>query len=199
MAGQPYTMWSWLSTTAAGTAIVGGLIALLGAVLGALWTEVLRRWSRIEPYALRIFDKRLEVHAELLRMVDSLSTVGADLLENTDYTKEERHDIVSAAVLEVAEFCDRNQLYLEDALAVHCVALLMGVEDVEDARSAAARDTRERLMRDVRSAKMMIRDSSGVSALQRHFRSLTRPKLTSPVIEYYRAQKRRLRRQGREG
>lgn len=161
------------------------LVGLLGVVVGVLLNEYLRRGRRIEGYSLPVFERRLAAYAALMRLVDSLSSVAGDVLETNTYTAEERHAIVSAAVLEVADFCDRNQLFLDEELTVHCTTLLMGLEDVSDSKSQAGREFADHLFEQLRNAKRMIRESSGVSQVDRLFRRVAKPKLRSPVIDYY--------------
>jgi hypothetical protein len=129
-----------------------------------------------------------------MQIVDSFSAVAEDVISNEEYTDDDRHNVISAAVLEAAEFCDQNQLYLEEALTVHCVALLMGVEDIHPAGDTSRQQLTDDFWRQLRNAKRMIKEASGASELEKLFRSVSRAKLTSPVIDYLAKMRRQKRR-----
>jgi hypothetical protein len=112
-------------------------IGLAGVLLGIFINEILRRRNRIESYAGRVFDKRLEIYEGLYQRVAGLEPLATDLIQNPNYSHEERHQIVSVAVHDVAGWCDDNDMYINEELSVHCVPLLMGIEDIYDMKDDA--------------------------------------------------------------
>jgi len=102
------------------------LIGLAGVLLGILINEILRRQNRIESYAGRVFEKRLEIYEGLYHRVAALGPLASDLINNSTYSYEERHQIVSVGVHDVASWCDDNDMYINEELAVHCVPLFNG-------------------------------------------------------------------------
>jgi hypothetical protein len=81
------------------------LIGLVGVLLGIFINEMLRRRNRIESYAGHVFDKRLEIYEGLYQRVAALGPLATDLIENSSYCRDQRHQIVSAAVHDVAGWC----------------------------------------------------------------------------------------------
>ncbi len=100
------------------------LIGLVGVLLGIGLGEYFRRKSRLENYSTTVFGKRLGLYEQLFEKVSHYCAVATEVLENSRLTKEERHQLVSDAILEVAQFCDAHELYFEEEITVHCVSLL---------------------------------------------------------------------------
>ena len=169
---------------AAWVGIVGGLT---GVLLGSGLSEILRRSSRIESYAARVFDKRMRVYEELFAKLVDAKAVAEEVMEQGKHSANERHAMVSSVVLDLAHFCDTHELYLNEELAIHCTASLMGAEDVADITSLEKqKEAAQRVRSGLQAARQMIRAESGIAKIDKFFGSLTRAKLSSPVIEYYR-------------
>src|SRR6266540_3531009 len=90
------------------------IIGLAGVLFGLFANELLRRRIRIESYSPIVFEKRLAVYEELYRRLRSAQQVVSEVIENTAATKEERHAMVSGAVLDIAGYCDEHELYLSE-------------------------------------------------------------------------------------
>ena len=169
------------------------LIGLVGVLLGIVLNEQLRRRNRIENYSTSVFEKRLELYEKLFQLVSSYSAVGTEVIENKTLSKDERHDLVSVAILEVAEFCDANELYIGEELTLHCVSILMGVEEIQDIESEIERkEAIEHFQENLGLAKKMIRKETGISDLDKLFRSIIKPKHSSSIIKYYKKRKKEL-------
>lgn len=174
------------------------LIGLLGVLIGIFLNEILRRRNRIENYATRVFDKRLEIYEGLYARVSASGEVAADVIENPKYSPEQRHEIVSAAIHEIAGWCDRHDMYINVELAVHCTPLLMGVEEIHAVIDSDEKKNRIAQFReDLRNAKKMIRKEAGIQDIEKMFSSITKPNHTSPIIDYYREKKRELGAKGK--
>lgn len=163
------------------------LIGLLGVLLGVILNETVRRRSRIENYSAVVFEKRLKIHEELFRMVSDCSEIARDLIKNEAYSKDERHEIVSNAILPIAKYCDDNELYINEGLSVHYIALLMGVEDTHYIKNKKKKKEEiKRFWENFWNAKKMIRKETGIADLDRLFRSITKSRPSSPIIDYVR-------------
>ena len=55
----------------------------------------------------------------------------------------------------------------------------------------------KRFNEDLRNAKKMIRKEAGIEDIERLFSSITKPKHSSPIIDYYRKKKKELRIKGK--
>lgn len=178
--------------------IEAALIGLVGVLLGILINEILRRKNRIEGYAARVFDKRLEIYEGLYERIGVAGEVAIDLIENPEYSSEQRHELVSTAIHAIATWCDTNDMYINEELTVHCVPLLMGVEDIYEIADAEEKDDRIKQFReDFRRAKKMIRKEAGIEDIERMFSSIVRPKRSSAIIDHYRSQKKKLNAKGK--
>ena len=178
--------------------IEAALIGLIGVLLGILLNEILRRKNRIEGYAARAFDKRLEIYEGLYERIGVAGEMAMDVIENSEYSTEQRHEIVSTAIHAIATWCDTNDMYINEELTVHCVPLLMGVEDIYGMADTKEKEDRTKQFReDFRSAKKMIRKEAGIEDIEGLFSSIVKPKRSSAIIDYYRSQKRKLKAKGK--
>lgn len=167
------------------------LIGLAGILIGVLLNEHFRRSNRIENYSSRIFDKRLEIYEALMRLVDEKSSLVLEVVESENLTKEEAHGICQPAGMDVIEYCDANQLYLNEEIIVHIGATFVGVGDIIDSDDKEYKQTEiQRFRQFVGSAKQMIKADSGIDELNQLFKKITKSKHTSPVIDYFRELKK---------
>lgn len=109
---------------------LGAIISFLGVTLGAVLSEFLRRRNRIESFANPVFEKRLSAYHELFKKVQEANQVADEVITNSSYSQQERTELVSGEILEIARFCDDNAFFIDTDLGAHCTALLMGVEDI---------------------------------------------------------------------
>lgn len=128
----------------------------------------------------------------MYQRVSACSDIITDVIENPDYSKEQRKDIISTAVLDLAGFGDANDFYLNEHINLHYMTLLMGVEEIHDIKSKKQKKKEiERVWKNLRETKRMIRKESGIEALDKLFRSITMAHHKSPLIEYYQDLKKR--------
>ncbi len=159
------------------------LIALVGVLLGVLLGEYFRRRKRIEVYSERVFERRLEVYEKLMTLVQGAYTVASEVMSSGGLTEAERHDLMSAAILPIAEYVDDNALYVDPYVGAHVTAAFMGAEDVQ-----AISDTRDReaaiaeFQALYKSTKRIILEESGVYQINKHFRLVSRSKPDSSII-----------------
>jgi len=162
------------------------LIGVLGVLVGIFVNELLRRNRRIEDYSTKIFEKRLQVYEELYSKLHECYEVSSEALDGS-YSAEERHEMVASRVFPLLEFMDRNSLYLNDEMTVHCGGMWMSVDEIpaiEDAEERAAQIKAFRT--DFKDAKEMIEEESGLKRINKLFRSISKPKYSSRLIEHYR-------------
>jgi hypothetical protein len=173
------------------TVLLAGLIGVAGTVLGAVLNEFIRRRNRIESYSTKVFERRLSAYEGLYDRIQESYGIASDVMGNSSYSAGERHDLISAAVHNIAGFTDKNSLYLNDEVTAHCVAAFMGAEDVLAAAEGAEREELHRHVIDMYTEGCrMIQEASGVKEIDRLFKNIVKPVLSGPVIEalrYYRA------------
>lgn len=167
-------------------AVMGLLGVLLGTLLGwigKLVDERIRQANRREAFAPLVFQKRLSAYEQLAELIVSGSAEVSQVISNGELSQDQRHDIVSHVVLQIAEFVENNPLYIDEELGAHCTALFMGVEHLyategEEKANALSRYQTMRL-----EAFRMINEESGVAEVNKLFKSINKPKLSGPLIE----------------
>jgi len=169
---------------AAWIGVAGGLS---GVLLGSVLTEAFRRSQRIEAYAPKVFEKRLQIYEELFHKMVEGQTVAGEVMEVGKHNQNERHALISTVVLDLAAYCDKNGFYLSEELTLHCTGTFMGAEEVADIKDPHEREEAAgRVRRDAGNAIRMLRGEAGVERINRYFGKVTRAKLSSPMIEEYR-------------
>jgi hypothetical protein len=161
----------------------GALIGLAGLLIGALLSEYFRRSNRIEVYSQKIFERRLEIYEQLMKLVQEAYIVGCDVLEDPEASDEDRHAAVSEAVMTIAEYVDENALFVDEYIAADVTALLMGVEEIpkiqdESEREAAVSNFRSHY----KAAKQNILEESGIRQINQHLKIVSGSRLDSPII-----------------
>ncbi|MBJ7439478.1 MAG: hypothetical protein JHD35_10700 [Sphingopyxis sp.] len=170
--------------------LTGALIGLVGVPLGILFGELLRRRQRAEQFAATIFAKRLEAYDTLMNILYESHRIANEVISNPDFSAAERHELISAAIMPIAEHTTRSVLYIDDELGAHCTALFMGVEDLHDLPKNEQEARLAQFQRDWRETRRMILEDSGVIKVNRLFRDINRPRISSPVIERIRELRR---------
>lgn len=171
---------------------IGVAGTVLGGLVGATTNELLRRRNRIEGYSPNVFDKRLQVYEELLTHMREGSKVAYEIMENVEFSVEQRHAAISVVVLDIASFTDENELYIDWELAGHCVATFMGAEDILTIADEGERSQAQQRITDMyKDARRMIREDSGVAGIERLIKTVAKPKLSGAFIDLLRYEKKR--------
>jgi len=175
-------------------ALLAPLFGLIGILIGISLNELLRRKNRIEQYAPAVFERRLKAYEELASLINDGSSVASEIIDDASLTGEQRHAMISAIIMPIAEFADRNKLYIDEELGAHCTALFMGVEDIQDLDGEKKKEALTYFYQMRVETYRMIREDSGVSELNKLFRTINRPTLSGPIIErirHLKAEKKR--------
>lgn len=170
--------------------LTGALIGLVGIPLGILLGELLRRRQRTEQFAAAVFTKRLEANDTLFGLLNEGNRIADEVINNASLTASDRHTLISAAIMPVAEHATRYALYINEELGAHCTALFMGVEDIQDLPEAEREMRIARFRRQWLETRRMILEDSGVTKINQFFHDVNRPKISSPVIERIRELRR---------
>jgi hypothetical protein len=164
--------------------LLTALIGLLGVVVGVFLNEFIRRQSRIESFAEQVFQRRLKVYEDLYILVDRAQGLAYQLLDDDVLDSEQRHAIWSGMVLEIARFGDGHGLYLSEEIMLHCMMMLMGIEEIpeiqnEEERSAAQGE----LSRNFKTAREMIAEESGMCEVNRVLGKIAKTAYESDLVE----------------
>jgi len=169
------------------------LIAFLGVIVGALLTEYFRVKNRIELFSSKVFDKRLATYEELYKKLTDSLDIAKDVIENPNYTKEERTEIWNTFVLSIASYNDEHSLYLNEDISVHCLALFFDVDEIHYIKNPEKKKKEiDQFYKSIRDAKEMIRKETGLHELDKYFRTIIKFKPTSEIIEYLNRRRKEL-------
>jgi hypothetical protein len=171
--------------------LAGALIGFVGIPLGIFLGELLRRRQRAEQFAVVIFTKRLDAYDTLMNILYESHQIASEVIDNPELSAAERHELISAAIMPIAEHATRSVLYIDDELGAHCTALFMGVEELHDSPESERKARIGQFQQDWRETRRMILEDSGVVKINRLFRDINRPRITSPVIEKIRDLRRK--------
>lgn len=163
------------------------IIAVVSLLVGAGLTEWIRRSNRIEAYTATIFQKRFAIYEELWKRVYGWRSVAEKVIQDGALTAQDRHELISEAVLDIAGFCDENSLYLNEEVSLQCAGVFMGVEDIQAEKDAVKR---EALISDFtvtyKETLHVIRAEAGLARMNKLFSTITKAKYSSHLIDYYR-------------
>lgn len=161
------------------------LIGLIGLLLGALLAEHFRREGRIEIHSKEIFNKRLGIYEELYKIMNEIYNEANDIVENANYSKEKRKELWSKNIFKLAGFLDDNSLYINEYISVHCMCSIIGVEDIYYENDRAKRKHVKDFTKDYAKVKVMIKEETGLRAMEKLFSTITKPKYMSQHISSY--------------
>ena len=163
------------------------LIGLLGLIVGVVLNEYFRRRNRIEAYSTKVFERRLEAYEGLIKAIRDAEGEVNEVLDDESLAAEERHKRAFEAGLRVMGYTDEHSFFLNDEITVHCGAAFVDVGDILDMPNGKKRTEEIDSFRTmIGDAKKMIRAESGMSEIDQAFRSVTKAKHSSSVIDYYR-------------
>ncbi|WP_411383815.1 hypothetical protein ACK3BK_04660 [Pseudomonas sp. L7] len=170
------------------------LLGILGVIIGIVANEWIRRRNRIESYAQKTFEKRLEIYEVLFQLVNAGGAAGTKAIKDSSLCFEDRFDLVNGAIVDIVQWCDEHSLYLDEEVTIQCVTLLMGVEDVQDMVDEAEKGEKiESFYLQLRYTKDMLKKASGIQDVNSSFTLMTKAKFRSPVLDYYNQQKKAMR------
>lgn len=160
------------------------LIGLVGVLIGALLSQFFHRQNRVENYSHKVFERRIEIYESLMGLLQSGYGIANEVMKNEQLSAEERHTLISQAIMPIASFVDEHSLYIDTYVAAHMTSTFMGAEDV---LATVDETEREKLANMIRSsyktAKDIVLAESGVEEINKHFRIISRSNPASPVIE----------------
>lgn len=163
------------------------LIGILGLIVGIVLNEYFRRRNRIEAYSTKVFERRLEAYEGLMKAIRDAEGEVNEVLDDESLDAKERHEKTFEAGLRVMEYTDEHSLFLNDEIIVHCGAAFIGVDDILNMPNGKNRTEEiDRFRTMIGDAKKMIRVESGMSEIDQAFRSVTKAKHSSSVIDSYR-------------
>jgi malate/lactate dehydrogenase len=178
--------------------VESALIGLAGVLLGVALNEFFRRKRRIEAYAQKVFGKRLSIYEGLHGMMQVAYGVANEVMENSEAGHQQRLEAISAPLLELADYVDRNELYVDRYIGLQAMTSLMGAEDVADIEEESRREAEKlRIRKRYRDTVAMLADGAGITQVSRHLRIVSRPDPDSDVIRYAKSLEEQLLRRSR--
>lgn len=157
------------------------IFGLIGVLLGVSINEFFRRKSRVELFTKEVFSKRLSVFEELYQLILDAERTSYEL------TNENNKDFVNSTwtdtIHKLAEFLDKNFLYLSDEVTVQCMTTLIGFDDrlFSDAKEESIYEFR----RSMKETKHLLRNASGIAATEKTLRNVAGISLSTDYIKYF--------------
>jgi len=162
------------------------LIGLIGILLGIFVSEFIRRKNRIETYSNAVFEKRLNAYEGLFQLINESQSIGNEVINNLDYSEDERKDIWTQVILKVGNYCDNNALYLNEDIIVHSMASLMGIEEIAEINDINKKDNAIKMFeKSTRDAKIMIKKETGLSEIEKVYKKISKANPKSDIINYF--------------
>ncbi len=159
------------------------LIGLAGILIGILITEYFRKRNRIENYSHFIFGKRLDIYENLYNRLNAISNESTDIIENPQYSKEERLNKWSPIILDLAEYFDKNKLYIDENIIEHCMLTVAGVEEIHHIANKKVKTRAEKeFYKNINEATSMIKIETGLKEMDNLFKGITKAKHRSDYI-----------------
>lgn len=163
------------------------LMGLIGIIVGITINEYIRRKNRIENFSSHTFEKRLAVYEEFFKKIQEALSIHLNLFEDINLSNEEKNDIAVTSGLSVLEFCDNNKFYLNEEITVHCGAVFVGVSDFfQEMNESKKSEIKKKFFEGISDLNEMIKKESGIEQIDKLFRSITKAKHQSDIIDYYR-------------
>ena len=159
------------------------LIGLAGVLVGAWLSQIFHRQNRVEIYSHKVFERRLEVYEKLMVLLQSGYDIANEVMENESLSPQERHELISQAIMPIASYVDEHCIYIDKYVAAHMTAAFMGAEDVLAAEDEARDELKNSVQSSYSAAKEIILSESGALEIHKHFRGISRSKPTSPIIK----------------
>jgi hypothetical protein len=118
--------------------------------------------------------------------VHKVSRTVIDIVQNSTLSKEQQGKMAFAVGFEVMEYFDQHILYLNEEIMVHCGATFVSVVDIIEVEKGDEKEEEiNRFQKKIAEAEKMIKAESGIERLNKLFKSITKAKHKSPVIDYY--------------
>jgi hypothetical protein len=105
---------------------------------------------------------------------------------------EMRNENVSKIILDIADFLEPIEFYLEQEVIIQSMTVFMGVEDICP-NNADSHELIKMYRKNLKHTKMLIQDVSGVKQANLSFRNITRAQLNTPILEYFQKIQRKIR------
>lgn len=161
------------------------LIGLFGVLIGAVLGEYFRQRNRIDSYAQKVFERRLQIYEELFRLAQSAYTIADEVMTTEGVGEEERLALVSEAIHSIASYVDENTLYIDTYVALDVMGALMGAENVQSIPDEAEREAAIKGIRNrYKSTRQNLLKESGIHEINKHFKLISRSKPDSLIISY---------------
>ena len=166
------------------------LIGLGGLLIGLMLNEIFRRRARIETFASRTFDKRIDVFENLHRIVRESSSKSIDIIQDEKLKNEKKHEKLYTEGMALMGVLDEYSFYISDELSVVIGMAFIGLADrfeTDDVEVAI-----EHFQSDIREIYTMIRSESGVAEIEKVFFKINKTKHSNDKVKYFREAKRKM-------
>lgn len=165
--------------------IIVALIGVTGVVVGVLFTELIRRFNRVEMLNDKIFNERLNSYINLYKKINKINFEINSLIkmyENGEINESVWKSKIKSINLNLAKYFDLNDFFFSEELIIHCVSIYFGLDEMTFEN---IEEYKQRITKTYKIAKEIIKNESGINKVNKGHKKIIRYNHKSPIIGYF--------------
>jgi len=174
----------WITNVDLNT-LISPIIGVVGVIIGILITEFFKRKEQKSLYSKTIYEKKLKIYERLFSKMNHASLLGHKILKESELPEEERYNLWAPLVIDLAEFTDKNKLYLNEEISIHCLMTVIGLDDAPGLPEGEQKDHINNFNTGIKEAGELIQEELGLTRLNKFFNKINKPKIQSSYIEIF--------------
>ncbi|WP_338841237.1 hypothetical protein [Flavobacterium ginsenosidimutans] len=117
-----------------------------------------------QHYNSSLFESRIKVNEKLFNEVSEANSLINELINLTGISNKERHNIGYYIGLQVAQFIQDNDFYIQDEIGLQCIGTFVAVSDIFDSKNTTREETLDNFRRNVRASLKLLKsiNSDGI-------------------------------------
>ena len=169
-------------------AVITLATTLAGVIAGSLLNEYFRRSNRIEGFGGAYFKKRFGVLENIHRMVMAHYVLISGDMEDF---QENYQDLIEKTPI---SYFDENELYITEDLAFQVFMYFVGKYNYVDMDKEERENKKEEITKLFGQTRQAIKQATGFSEMETHFKSVAKAKPDTELIRAYQATTTKARR-----
>jgi hypothetical protein len=111
-----------------------------------------------------LFDKRIKVYEMLFYEIREVDSLIKELINAEEISEKEKKDAAFYLGLQIAQFTDDNNFYLQNEIIVQCIGTFVGVDDIFSSDENVSKENLENYRRNFRASQKLLKsvDSKGL-------------------------------------
>lgn len=147
------------------------VIGPAGVILGTILNEHYRKKEKKFFYSEKYLERKVEICEKLYKLLKKTQDSWIDILEK-DPDKETIINKFSKPVFQIADFLEQNALYINEAIALHIMMILVGFMDYPSMNSKKKRKYREKTNKSWKRIFDALREDLGFVRIDQELKDL---------------------------